>query len=61
MRRTAFKWDDKARTLSWSVTGGSVQAPQMFTQLRLTLLSADGRYASGAVALGSSGSMVAPP
>jgi len=57
-RETAFSWQDSARTLSGSVRGPAASA-RMFTQVRLTLLSAGARYESDATGLGTSGSMVA--
>jgi len=59
-RTTTFTWKEAARTLSWSVDGEASSA-QMFTQVRLTLLSDSGkRVESEAKALGSGGSIVAP-
>ena len=57
VRKTAFKWHDTTRTLSWVVTGGSVA--QMFTHLSLTVFG-DGKIAKSAVvAIGTKGHVTA--
>eukprot|EP01062_Namystynia_karyoxenos_P072550 TRINITY_DN6882_c0_g1_i2.p1 TRINITY_DN6882_c0_g1~~TRINITY_DN6882_c0_g1_i2.p1 ORF type:complete len:830 (+),score=310.88 TRINITY_DN6882_c0_g1_i2:89-2491(+) len=56
VRRTALRWDDSARTLSWQVSG-SFSDEHVFTQLRAVLFRQDGRSESATVAIGASGSV----
>ena len=59
VRTTQFTWDEKSRTLSWSVSG-TASSPQMFVSVGLTLFTSDGgRFDSGAKQLGTGGSIVA--
>jgi alpha-glucosidase len=58
-RRTAFLWDDAARTLSWTVTGGFAGGPNTYTTAWAVLFVANATapVAAAPAALGAAGSV----
>ena len=56
-RTTAFSWDEKSSTLTWTVGGGGAASPQMFTQLFVRWFGKQGQRASAVVAIGKLGAV----